>query len=136
MIKKFFISLLILFCVFCLSGCQSKKTLILFNNYPITKENLLNNSTEFNVDKRIYYIFLTDKKLDTEMVRVKVYKREPKVDCAVTNVVLTVDFKLRKDQLYYCEDYLVMHQAGYYYMAFFAMNDMQKPLATADFRVK
>lgn len=136
MVKKCLCALLLLICVFCSTACNRPKTLILFNNYPITKENLLNNSTEFKMDKRIYYIFLTDKPLDTKMVRVKIYKRDEKANFQVTKVVFANDFRLQKDQVYYYNDYVVMHDAGYYYMAIFAINSMDKPLATADFRVK
>ena len=70
------------------------------------------------------------------MVRIKIYKRDEKANFSVTKVAFTADFKLNKDQVNYYNDYIVMHEPGYYYMAVFAMNSMDKPLATADFRVK
>lgn len=136
MAKKWLCLMLLLVCMFCSTACDKSKTLILFNNYPITKENLLNNSTEFKMDKRIYYIFLTDKPLDTKMVRIKIYKRDEKANFQVTKVVFANDFRLQKDQVYYYNDYIVMHEAGYYYMTIFPINNMKKPLAAADFRVK
>lgn len=136
MFKKLLYLVILLVCVFCSTACNRPKTIILFNRYPITKENLLNNSTEFAVDKRIYYIFITEKPLDTKMIRIKIYKRDEKANFSVTKVAFTADFKLNKDQVKYYNDYIVMHEAGYYYMAVFAMNSMEKPLATADFKVK
>lgn len=136
MSKKALVSIFLGLSLCLFSGCGKQKTIILFNKYPITKENLLNNATQFPVDKRIYYIFMTQKPLDTKMVRVKIYKRDEKANYHVTKLVLTVDSKLTKDQVYYYTDYIVMHDTGNYFMAVFAMNSMDKPLAVADFKVK
>jgi len=136
MYKKFLYLIILIVVSLNLSACSKNKTLILFNKYPVIKETLLNNATEFNAGKRIYYIFLTDKPLETKMIRIKIYKRDEKANYGVTKVAFTGDFKVMKDQLYYYNDYIVLHDAGYYYMAIFAMNGLDKPLATADFRVK
>lgn len=136
MFKKILILFLLLFPIVFFTACHKPKTIILFNRYPITKETFLNNSTEFQQDKRIYYVFMTEKPLDSKMIRIKIYKRGEKADFHVTGLVFTADFRLNKDQVHYYNDYIVMHEAGYYYMAVFAMNSLDKPLATADFRVK
>lgn len=127
---------LVLFFAFTLCGCVKPTTIILFNKEPITKENLLNNSSEFTVGKRIYYIFITEKPLETNEVRVRVLKKEEKADFEINKIAYSNDFRLNKDQVYYYNDYIVMHEAGYYCMAIYAKNNMQSPLAMADFRVK
>ena len=117
-------------------GCNKPKTIILFNTIPITKENLLSNSSEFVVGKRIYYIFITETPLKTELIRVRVLKRDEKANFAINKLAYSNDFKLYKDQVYYFNDYVVIHEAGYYCMAIYAKNNMKRPLAVADFRVK
>lgn len=134
--QKNFLYLFLLLCFsIVLTGCNKTKTLILFNSNPITKETLLNNATKFPAQKRIYYIFLSEKPLETNAIMVKIYKRDAKADFCINKLVYSNDFRLNKDQIYYYNDYIVMDDAGYYYMAIFAMNGLDKPLATADFRV-
>ena len=132
--KIVYLILIICFC-FVLTACRKPKAIILFNKYPITKENLLNNATEFKVDKRIYYILMIEKPLDSEFVRVRVFKRDKKADFRLTKMVYSDDVKLRKEGLYYYTDYLVMHEAGNYYMMIYALNALDRPLAMADFKV-
>ena len=45
MYKKIAVLIVFICFSFVLSGCDRPKTIILFNNAPITKENLLNNAT-------------------------------------------------------------------------------------------
>lgn len=135
MYKKF-VCLLILICTtFVLSGCNRPKSIILFNKYPITKENLLENSNEFVAGKRIYYIFITENPLKTKMVRIQVKKREEKANMAIGKTVYSNDFRLNKDQVYYYNDYLVIHDAGYYCLYVYSKDNMYSPLMIGDFRV-
>lgn len=133
--KGFFIFIVACVIFFC-TACDKPTTIILFNNYPITKENLLNNSTEFKVGKKFYYIFITEKQLESNFIRVRILKREPKADYIANKVVYSNDFRLNKDQIFYYTDYMVMNDTGYYYMLIYSKNRLDKPLATADFQVK
>lgn len=134
--KKLF-SLILLFCLAIgVSGCDRQKNIILFNHNPITKETLLNNATEFEVKKRIYYIYISQKPINTEFIRVILQKREEKADFVATKVVYSNDFRLNKDQIYYYTDYLVLEDGGYYCMKIYATSNLSRPLAIADFRVK
>ena len=103
---------------------------------PITKETLLNNSTEFVAGKRIYYIFISTKPLNTQEVRIRVYKRDSKVFNQITKMVFSNDFRLSQDQIYYYQDYIVISNGGEYCMAVYAKNDLERPKAIADFKVK
>jgi len=136
MFKKFLVFLALFVCtIFMLCGCAKPTSIILFNKFPITKENMLQNSSEFVAGRRIYYIFITEKPLETDMVRVKVIKREEKANFALGKIVYSNDFRLNKDQVYYYNDYIVIHEAGYYCMAIYDKNDMERPLMIGDFRV-
>ncbi len=118
-----------------LSACDGQKTMILFNQDPITKDNFLNNSNRFVAGKRIYYLFITQKPLKTDFIRIRILKREDKADMAISKVVYSNDFKLTKDQVFYYNDYLVMSSAGYYAMVVYSKNKLDRPLASADFQV-
>lgn len=136
MYRGFFTLLLILCLTLGLTACSNTKTLILFNNAPITKENLLNNPTEFTAGKKIYYIFITEQPLKTNSIRVRIFKRDDKANSSITNVVYSNDFRLYKNQIYYYTDYIVMNEAGCYCMTVYAKNKLDIPLAIADFKVK
>lgn len=135
MIKKILI-VLILFLTCLTTGCNRLKTLVLFNNNPITKENISDCATEFETGRRIYYLFVTDKPLDTKFIRVEILKRDEKANFAITKLVYSNDFRLYKDQIYYYNDYIVMNSPGYYFMVIFSKNNLTRPLVKADFRVK
>lgn len=139
--KVFYFSLcgLILFLTLFVRGLMaySKNTaMILFNKEPIKKENLLTCSNEFTAGKRLYYIFITEKPLKTEFIRVRILKRDEKANYDITKLFYSNDFKLQKDQVYYYSDYIVMNEAGDYCMSIYAINKLDRPLATADFRIK
>lgn len=134
MVKKFFI-FLVLFLAFFATACCKPTSIILFNKFPITKENLLQNASEFVAGKRIYYIFITQKPLETDMVRVMVLKRDEKANSEPGKIVYSNDFRLNKDQVFYYTDYIVIHDAGIYCMAIYDKNNMERPLMIGDFKV-
>lgn len=128
--------LLFVFSTIAFSGCAKQTSMILFNQCPITKENLLSNSSEFVQGKRFYYIFITEKPLDSSLIRVRILKREEKADFAASKLVYSNDFKPSKDQVYYYTDYLVLHETGYYCMQVYSTDLLNSPLAVADFKIK
>lgn len=135
MLKKFDFLFLIICISIGLSGCMAPDAMILFNKYPITKDNLLDNATEFPAGKRFYYIVITQTPLTSDLIRVRVLKRDAKVYHDFINLVYSNDFKLRKDQVYYYNDYLIINQPGEYFMEVYDRYAMSKPIATADFKI-
>ncbi len=134
--KKFLIIFIILFLLITTTSCNKPKTLVLFNKDPITKENLLNNTNDFIAQKRIYYLFITEKKLNTDSIRVRILKKDGKAVVQPISVVYSNDFRLKKDQIFYYNDYIIMNSPGEYCMLIYAKNALNKPLVMADFRVK
>lgn len=129
-------TLLFALCTLLFIGCDRPKTIILFNKHPITKENFLNNSTEFPVGTKIYYLFITEKPLYTNIIRVRVLKRDEKAGNQPVKIVYSNDFRMFKDQLYYYNDYIVINDAGNYCMLIYSTTALDKPLAVADFKVR
>lgn len=136
MTKKLLYLFLIIGLSFFLSACNRPTSVILFNKEPIKKENLLKNATLFTAGKRIYYIFITEKPLKVDRIRVRILKRDEKAQFQPTKVVYSNDFKVYKDQVYYYDDYVVINDSGYYCMVVYPINSLDRPLAIADFRVK
>lgn len=135
--KKIVLLVLILCLSLGLCGCKRQSTMILFNQYPITKENILRNSTEFTAGKRFYYIVInTDKPFKTDGLRIRIYKKEAKANFAMSKVYYSNDFRFNKGEVYYYTDYLVIGEAGYYCMFVYSKGKLDRPLAIADFRVK
>lgn len=136
-IKKLVVScLLFLLPIFVLTGCNRQKAIILFNSNPITKQNLLENSNEFVKNQRFYYIFISEKPIKSNMARIRIFKRDSKANNQPTKLICSNDYKLRKDQVYYYNDYAVINDAGEFCMVIYATSNLKKPLAVADFRLK
>lgn len=134
--KKTFFNIILVFCLgFMLCACSKQKTIILFNQNPITKENLTENPNTFRADKRFYYIFISEKPLETPSIRVRIFKRDAKAYSKITKLVYSNDFRLSKDEVYYYTDYFVMNEAGQYCMFIYATNNLKNPLAVADFKI-
>lgn len=133
--KQLFL-VLFLFLTLFLTACHKPNTIILFNTAPITKENLLNNATEFVAGKRIYYIFISQKPLTSPYIRVRIIKRDEKARFDAVKIFYSNDFRLNKDQIYYYNDYIVMNEAGTYCMVIYSRDRLDMPLAVADFKVK
>lgn len=134
--NKFKILIILIFFVCIItSGCKKSTTMILFNSNPITKETVLQNDVNFIVGQKIYYLFITEKQLPSTTIRVELRKKDEKTEFWGVKIVYGNDYRLYKDQLYYFNDYIVLHEAGHYYMLVYLRNNMDKPLAVADFYV-
>ena len=133
--KKIFLVLFLVFCCITFCGCKKNKSVILFNRYPISQKNLLDNSNVFKTDERIYFVYLTKKDLKTEDIRIKIFKRNTDAHDAYGSLVYSNTFHLKKGEVNYFTDYIVMHKPGYYIMHVYKMDYLWKPDAIGDFRV-
>lgn len=126
--------LILLFCMF-FAGCKKNDPIILFNKQPITAETLLQNSMEFDLNRRIYYIFITQKPIKSDYIRVQIVKKDEKTGIGGLKIIYANDFKVYQDQIYYYTNYIVLHETGHYYMQIFSTDNFEKPLARSDFYV-
>lgn len=135
---KKFVLILCIFILMCLtlSSCTYQRGLILFNQQPITRENALADQKNFNQGTRIYYLFIAPKKMDSEFIRVQVFKMTDSAPWGGNEVVRTKDYRLMRDERYYHTNYFVLHEKGRYVMQVFSHNDFQHPLALNDFYVR
>ncbi|MBR1754602.1 hypothetical protein IJ732_07195 [bacterium] len=136
-IKKIILFFVILILSLGLTACKKEiKSLILFNHYPITSKNVLDNSTLFKTDERIYFVYMTKKNLQTPDIRIKIYKLTEHNDFnSYGDMIYSNDFRLKKGEINYFTDYIVMHSAGSYRMHVYKKDYLWKPDAIADFKV-
>lgn len=123
-------------CVLFCSGWKFDRGIILFNEQPITKENVLSNDKIFPVGNRVYYLFIAPKKMKNKYIRVQVFKMTDNAPWGGNEVVRTKDFRLMKDQKYYHTDYFTFYETGRYVMQVFSVDDYQHPLSIGDFYVR
>ena len=136
MLRIFKFLLLILFSSVVLTACSYEKGLILFNNEPITKQNVVHDKKTFTVGSKVYYIFLAPEKINNEFIRVQIFKMTDKAPWGGHEVVRTKDYRLMQNERYYHTDYFVLHEKGRYVMQVFSHDDFLRPLALNDFYVQ
>ena len=74
--KKLILALTLLILTLTTSACNTDKAAILFNRDPITEENVLNNSTIFERNERIYYLILMPKTVHSRYIYIQVIKKD------------------------------------------------------------
>ena len=124
------IILLIIILPFMLCGCKEKKVPgILFNNEPITRENLKHASRSFEAGKRIYYLFYSPKKIEAEFIRVQILKSGDNIPKGGYNIILSQDHRIMKQNMFYYYDNFTLYQTGRYIMQVFDIENLSEPLA-------
>lgn len=134
--KKIILLFLVSFSMLNFTACTYNRGIILFNTHPITKENALSDEVVFEVNKKVYFLFIAPKKMENEFIRVQVFKMTDKAPWGGNEVVRTKDYRLMKDEKYYYTDYFVFSESGRYVMQVFSVDDLQHPLALDFFYVR
>lgn len=130
------ILLLLLFIPLFLTGCKDKETGILFNKEPISKENFLQCSREFEVGKRIYYLFYTHQELKTDFIRVQLFKADDKVPRGGYTVKWAKDYRVMKNNHYYFQNHFTVYEEGRYVLQVFDVHSIGTPLAWNYFYIR
>lgn len=135
MFKKIFYIGLILIFSFTLTACDKKKAIILLNKDQITKQTILNNDVIFQEKRKVHYIFISQKPIESKYIRVRIMKMADKANYYRTSLVFADDYRLKKDEIYYYDDYFVLETPGYYSIIVYDRDYLKKPLAKADFQI-
>ena len=122
--------------MFILTGCAYDRGLILFNSVPITQNNALHDQKTFNVDTKVYYLFIAPKKMNNDYIRVQVFKMTDLAARGGNEVVRTKDYRLMKDERYYHTNYFVFHEKGRYVMQVFSHDDFKNPIGVNYFYIQ
>ena len=135
---KKLITIFVLFLViFSTSACKkTDKAAILFNQEKITVENVMNYSSVFRPNQRIYYLVIIPKKIQTRSIEIQVIKKDNKYEQFGYKLAWSYSARLKDDQIYYYDDYVVLPETGDYIMKVYSKDNPTKMLCAAQFYVK
>ena len=111
------------------------KPAILFNNQPITKQNVMDMSSVFARGARIYYLILMPKTQNSRILTVQVIKKGSR-EYLGYSLFMTRTIRLTDEEERYYTDYLVINEAGAYIMKVYSRDNPQKVLTQAEFYVR
>lgn len=134
--KKLILALTLLILTLTTSACNTDKAAILFNRDPITEENVLNNSTIFERNERIYYLILMPKTVHSRYIYIQVIKKDNDYAQLGYKLYWANTFRLKDEQINYYNDYIVLNESGAYIMKVYSKDNPQKVLTQAQFFVR
>ncbi|MCI1273134.1 MAG: hypothetical protein LKG27_01725 [Clostridiaceae bacterium] len=138
--KKIFLLLvcLIFTCNISLASWFSKKDkpFILFNKNQITKDNVMDYTSEFDAGRRIYYLIAMPKEQYSRRLYIQIVKKDNAYERQGYNLVWTSDVKLKDEDIASYEDYVVINQPGCYVMQVFSKDRPTKVYAESQFWVR
>ncbi len=125
-----------LFVMTVFSACSRDKAAILFNREKITAQNVMNYSSVFSPNQRIYYLILIPKKIKTRTIEIHVIKKDNDYMRLGYNLYWSYSAYLKDDQMYYYDDYVVISEPGAYVMRVYSKDNPTKTLCMSQFFVK
>lgn len=134
--KKLVLLFSILLTMFLTCACTSDKASILFNKYPISEKNIYDYSKTFTVGRRIYYIVLMPKKVESRYLYIQIIKKDNDYGQFGYKLHQTFNIRLKDEEVNYYTDYFVLNEKGFYIMKVYSKDNSHKVLAQADFYVK
>lgn len=129
----FFTTLLLMFTT---AACTTDKPAILFNKNPITKETVMDYSTVFKPDVRIYYLILMPKKVHSRFIYIQIIKKDNSQERLGYKLYWSNTVRLKDEQVFYYDDYIVISQPGAYIMKVYSKDNPTVPLTMAQFFVR
>lgn len=117
------------------SACSEEKPGILFNRYPITEETVMGYETIFPVGTRIYYLVLMPEKIHSRYAYLQIIKKGGAGRFGY-KIYYGKTIRLKNEQIYYYDDYIVINEPGNYVMQIFSKDNPQKVLTMGEFLVK
>lgn len=134
--KKFLLIITALILLVTTTACGGDKPSILFNKNPITKENVMDYSTVFKPNVRIYYLILLPKKVHSRYIYIQIIKKDNEQERLGYKLYWANTVRLKDEQVFYYDDYIVISQPGAYVMKVYSKDNPQTPLTMAQFFVR
>lgn len=122
--------------MFLFSGCSVKKAGILFNKYPITEKTIYDYTDILDVGKRIYYVIVMPKKVESRYIDIQVIKKDNNYARLGYDLIWTRSVRLKDEEINYYTDYFVLNQKGYYIMKVYSKDNPHNVLVSAEFYVQ
>lgn len=132
--KRLFLYMISMVVILTTTACSDTKPMILFNKNQITVETVMSNDTVFQPGERIYYLILLPKKVQTHNIYIQVIKKGSAGRLGY-ELFWTRNARLKEEQMYYYDDYVILNQPGSYVMVVYSKDNPQKPLTMSPFIV-
>lgn len=117
-----------------LTACTPKAS-ILFNQRPITKNNVMDYSSVFQRGTRIYYLILMPEKQYSRYLNIQIIKKGS-AEYLGYSLYMTRSIHLKDEEEKYFTDYIVINESGNYIMKVYSKDKPTIPLTQAEFYVK
>ena len=134
--KKILLILVIfVFLLFTAACSYAEKAGILFNQHPITTQNVTDYSTVFAPGSRIYYLIIMPKIQNSRILTVQIIKKGS-AEYLGYSLHMTRTIRLKDEEKKYYTDYFVINEKGAYIMKVYSNDKPQQVLTQAQFFVK
>lgn len=135
--KKLILILTALITLITTTACidMGDKPAILFNKNPITKENVMDYSSVFKPNVRIYYLILMPKKVHSRYIYIQIIKKDNDMERLGYKLYWANTVRLKDEEVYYYDDYIVIGEPGAYVMKVYSKDRPTEPLTMAQFFV-
>lgn len=133
--KKSFLIIIAMLFALVTTGCSDRPA-IMFNKNPITKENVLDYSSVFKPNVRIYYLILMPKKNHSRYLYIQLIKKDNAEMRLGYKLYWTKTVRLKDEEESYFTDYVVVSSPGAYVMQVYSKDRPHEPLARAQFFVQ
>ncbi len=134
--KKYLIILGFVFLMLFSSACDRVKPSILFNNAPITTQNVMNLTNTFATGMRIYYLVIIPKPIKSRYVYIQIIKKDGANERLGYKMFYGNTVRLKDEEMYYYDDYIVINEKGTYVMKIYSKDNPTKVLTMAQFWVQ
>ncbi len=137
-IQVFLLTSLIIM-IFSISGCDKQEAAIFLNDTPITQNNFSNvrQNPAFFIGQRIYYILISKEPIESPILRLQTVKIMQKYGYNIPQIEIpyAIDIE-RGTNPHITNGYFVLHQDGNYFVRIFSLENLDKPIAEAEFLVE
>ena len=134
--RKILFTVCILLIMIFTTACDDEKPGILFNKYPITVDTVMGHEQVFEKGTRIYYLVVMPQKIHSRFMYLQIVKKDNDYGRLGYKVYYGKDIRLKDEQIYYYDDYIVINQSGNYVMQVFSRDNPRTPLTMNEFWVK
>ena len=114
---------------------RSKKSAVIFNQRPITTQNVNDMSSVFAPNTRIYYLILMPKPQYSRFLDIKIIKKGS-AEYLGYKLFMTQTIRLKDEEQKYYTDYFVISEKGAYIFKVFSRDNPSKVFTQAEFYVK
>lgn len=122
-----------------LSACNKKEAAIFLSSNPINSSNFatVEEQPVFKERQRIYFVLASKQPIESPVLRLQTIKLDNKYNYPIPQMEIpyAIDME-RGSNPYIVADYFILHQDGNYFIRIFSLDNLDKPIAEAEFFVE